>query len=494
MEECNSVKVHGILNSFTGERTGVHDKLESISAHLSSVGQSVLAQADLSGLQHPAGWARTTVPDSQSSSSPSGLLERLLTYKPSTWFAKPAALSPTDCASRGWVNSRLNTLDCVSCRAKLVCLLPASLRGAMLDNAVTHYESMLFTAHKTGCFWRQPKAPQVALPLSVVRGLDTRSTASAASTHGGVILEGVKLEYLRRRDSFAKLDTTIDIRPEALHIIQKDWDLLPHSHSANDFVALDHRCILAACGWQLELLDAPAIPRAFFTPSSPYGVQHLVSKKYSSKPDASLVNAAQSALRCELCQAMFGLWNCIQTGPFFRHPRPAAAHIAVQASSSASAALSRTIAGGHLGTPLVLSRKTGESQAATPHGLTTLGLGKSVAFGQPWSHTKRPKPEPHALGSKVGSELDQQVLHDPVTRRGTASHLHKLVDPFALHRSWCPWVNNVFLMKAGTVARGWQVVLRSCADAPAADADDEEETLHSDLESKVNDALQRFCS
>ncbi|KAF9430195.1 hypothetical protein BGZ76_000934, partial [Entomortierella beljakovae] len=38
--------------------------------------------------------------------------ERLETFKPSTWFDKPNAVNPVECAKRGWINKGNDRLEC----------------------------------------------------------------------------------------------------------------------------------------------------------------------------------------------------------------------------------------------------------------------------------------------------------------------------------------------------------------------------------------------
>ena len=43
------------------------------------------------------------------------LYQRLRTYRSSTWFGKPEAVSPLQCASRGWLNTEADVLTCEVC-------------------------------------------------------------------------------------------------------------------------------------------------------------------------------------------------------------------------------------------------------------------------------------------------------------------------------------------------------------------------------------------
>jgi hypothetical protein len=40
------------------------------------------------------------------------LFRRLATFRSSTWFCKPAAISPVECARRGWTNTAADLLTC----------------------------------------------------------------------------------------------------------------------------------------------------------------------------------------------------------------------------------------------------------------------------------------------------------------------------------------------------------------------------------------------
>ena len=40
------------------------------------------------------------------------LFRRLATFKSSTWFCKPAVISPVECARRGWTNTAADLLSC----------------------------------------------------------------------------------------------------------------------------------------------------------------------------------------------------------------------------------------------------------------------------------------------------------------------------------------------------------------------------------------------
>lgn len=47
------------------------------------------------------------------------LWRRLRSFRPATWFCKPAAAGPVECARRGWVNAGQDLLACEVCRRML---------------------------------------------------------------------------------------------------------------------------------------------------------------------------------------------------------------------------------------------------------------------------------------------------------------------------------------------------------------------------------------
>lgn len=91
-------------------------------------------------------------------------LRRLSTFKPGTWFAKPAAVGAVQCARRGWANVEADVLQCDACNARIVLRVP---HGATQEEAATmgaKVAARLDTAHKEECAWRG----QVC-PISVAR-------------------------------------------------------------------------------------------------------------------------------------------------------------------------------------------------------------------------------------------------------------------------------------------------------------------------------------
>jgi len=47
-------------------------------------------------------------------------IERLESFKSSTWYLKPKLLNSLECALHGWCNISENKLECLNCKARLI--------------------------------------------------------------------------------------------------------------------------------------------------------------------------------------------------------------------------------------------------------------------------------------------------------------------------------------------------------------------------------------
>lgn len=57
------------------------------------------------------------------------LLRRLQTFRPRTWFGKPAPVSPTECARRGWQNTASDEITCEVCLGGCIWNAPAIIQS-----------------------------------------------------------------------------------------------------------------------------------------------------------------------------------------------------------------------------------------------------------------------------------------------------------------------------------------------------------------------------
>lgn len=199
-------------------------------------------------------------------------LERVQSYEPTTWFAKPAWMSPVACARYGWKNIDLDLLQCVSCRSVLVGRLPTSYDPDVYEACRKRLEDQIQKAgHHPCCMW-----PGKPTPLSVfgVDGSDETSDAvvekivsrfSVLSKLGNE-LPVVDLSLL----SVSESDVNILINV----LVQKEPSLFD---SATPQAVLESACVLALCGWETSELSSSSCPQ----------------------------------VHCEICNRCSGMWNFI---------------------------------------------------------------------------------------------------------------------------------------------------------------------------------------
>ncbi|KAJ1284212.1 hypothetical protein BS78_03G187800 [Paspalum vaginatum] len=81
------------------------------------------------------------------------LMRRLGSFKAMTWFAKPKAISPVNCARRGWTNIEPDVITCEACGARLLFSTPSSWTTQQVEKAAAVFSLKLDTGHKLLCPW-----------------------------------------------------------------------------------------------------------------------------------------------------------------------------------------------------------------------------------------------------------------------------------------------------------------------------------------------------
>lgn len=84
--------------------------------------------------------------------------KRVRTFKPMTWFGKPLALSPPECARYGWANVAKDTLFCNCCKVQLG-KTDKGVEGASATVDTITPES-LSSAHDKLCPWFENPCPE----------------------------------------------------------------------------------------------------------------------------------------------------------------------------------------------------------------------------------------------------------------------------------------------------------------------------------------------
>ncbi|KAI3428218.1 hypothetical protein D9Q98_006598 [Chlorella vulgaris] len=299
------------------------------------------------------------------------LFRRLATFRSSTWFCKPVAISPVECARRGWTNTAADLLTCEFCKAKLSCAIPADLLPQQAQQAAERHAAKLGDAHDGACPWRTATSSLSLLqfpPLSadaVRRDFDARcallqrlaclppvasepyqALAAACTKHR---LDLLLLQGPAGAAASAAAASAAATAPEdAVASVSEATAVL----GTPQFEARAR--LLALCGWDLKLMTTAAPSDAIATENGSAGQQQ-------QQDLPALVGPESAALLCSLCNAKAGLWTffpqckpLVLAGP--RRRRASAPAQATRAAVSRSAVswnvaadIGTTIAGGMMG-------------------------------------------------------------------------------------------------------------------------------------------------
>lgn len=80
--------------------------------------------------------------------------KRLVSFQASTFYAKPACLSPLFCARFGWENADKDMLVCTSCNAALAITLNSKLSANTFDKLCHAYRTKIVCSHDNNCPFR----------------------------------------------------------------------------------------------------------------------------------------------------------------------------------------------------------------------------------------------------------------------------------------------------------------------------------------------------
>jgi hypothetical protein len=296
------------------------------------------------------------------------LLRRLQTFRAATWFAKPEAISPVECARRGWANAGPDLLRCESCRGAVSAPLPPALLPDQAAAAAERTAARLEAAHEDGCPWRGAVASLALLQFpELSRGaaaLDFADRAaglaraaclpplapSALEAAAGAGQAGALEALLRRGPGRGAAGAPAD-GPELL------GDLAPalgRGVATCESAAYAARLrLLALCGWGLRVMAAGAGPAG-------EGGGEEAAEGDAAPP--ALVGPESASLACALCGARAGLWGffagcapraaAAAPAPRRRFGAPAGTPaVAGAATRNVASDLTTTIAGGAVGAP-----------------------------------------------------------------------------------------------------------------------------------------------
>ncbi|QDZ23251.1 hypothetical protein HOP50_10g57890 [Chloropicon primus] len=219
------------------------------------------------------------------------LLRRLKTYSTRTWFCKLEKVSAMKCASKGWVNTGIDTIECESCRARAIYPKCASALPKDVASVAEKFVPLLDSLHDKFCPWKGRECDDglmkfpPATPSKLLDQLKSRmetlcTLRQLPSIEAAFLEEGGGLEAEARKKIAEILEGNCKVAMK-----DKVLSNMLYNSKTNKKVEVDsYECsllLLALCGWDRE--------------ASAGGE--------GGSPSRSFV------LQCEMCGSRAGIWN-----------------------------------------------------------------------------------------------------------------------------------------------------------------------------------------
>ncbi|WOK98021.1 hypothetical protein Cni_G06729 [Canna indica] len=278
------------------------------------------------------------------------LMRRLATFKAMTWFGKPKAISPVNCARRGWINVEMDVIACEACGARLLFSTPSSWPFQQVEKAAAVFSLKLDNGHKLLCPWIDNACDEAlalfppTTPQALVEGYRERSVAllklSALPMISPSAIDYMKtksplIEHYLSEASHYPINLSNDIKIVDGSIC-KDMD--GGSETVADDVFYQVLKLICLCGWEPRLLPYVVDcedPSNALRESAPTSKSDVTSSSlhlhpelkdgltiYSSgigKPDSiesanpnianDAYDPASAVLDCKFCGACVALWG-----------------------------------------------------------------------------------------------------------------------------------------------------------------------------------------
>lgn len=197
---------------------------------------------------------------------------RVETFSPFTWFAKPLSLSPLHCAQFGWENSEVDILQCVLCKATLDATISTTWDPDLYSKTCGQLNEALVSGHSKLCPWPDNPCPESFIRLPVYSYSQWLDDYRARWRSIVTLAEDIPLvdeQAMKDMDGLSPghiegLQNLVD--PGSISWTRNEVDLEQASKAS---------CIIALCGWQGSA---------------------------ASDPDVK-------TLSCSLCRRELGVWN-----------------------------------------------------------------------------------------------------------------------------------------------------------------------------------------
>ncbi|GMH41994.1 hypothetical protein BSKO_09913 [Bryopsis sp. KO-2023] len=257
--------------------------------------------------------------------SRSEFLARVQTYRPSTWFAKPAELSPLVCARHGWQNSHRDLLRCDFCGACASFDIPASF--AHVSEIVDAYVKTLKESHAPECAWRTATCPQdfervQCRPRAVVLDeLVARIDALERIWDLPILENSIPTELARYSSLKDKFDQLLEWNLSRMKQNYSGGQTSNAGKIDTSFVSdeawqkrNEKLVTLALLGWNvIELSSKVYLKAAESAPSDSPGSKRKRARRdvyvKTGNPNKGYVLARETIFHCEYCACRAGGWG-----------------------------------------------------------------------------------------------------------------------------------------------------------------------------------------
>ncbi|KAL6766571.1 hypothetical protein ACKKBG_A36570 [Auxenochlorella protothecoides x Auxenochlorella symbiontica] len=377
------------------------------------------------------------------------LFTRLQTFRSATWFAKPAGITPADCARHGWENTGVDTLACEFCGARLVCPIPDGAEAEDVAALASRYSEQLVSKHAASCPWRSAACPVSLLrfpplPQATLAEDLAQRTASLQRLVCLPPIAAGQLEAIagvpRAGDLLARLcGAQGEARPGAPALTAL---LAGGGTAARGSPAFEARArLLALLGWSLRDLDGAARGGG--------------GGAAGAGPPAT---PGSAVLTCALCGASVGMWSSFPSAPpafAARSPPGSAAAGMGRARTGVSPASipGTTIAGGAAGsTPGLPEAPAPDGPFGRPGPPSTPAFGLATLATCAEESAERAARCQGVLGAKRAAAEATQGAADAQAAAGPVQYLSSAalqryaalesaaMEPLDMHRSFCPWL------------------------------------------------------
>ncbi|XP_064606063.1 zinc finger C3HC-type protein 1-like [Liolophura sinensis] len=173
---------------------------------------------------------------------------RVETFTTVNWLAKPADVSPLECARYGWENTGADMMKCVSCKAILCGQLPKWKSPDLYRDCHRKLRTSLVETHKDACPWRNNPSPASFLTICFENREETLQLIQ--ETYDDFVTSNMQLPVL----SFETLDgiglEEITFHDRAMQVYQTMGKQTDFNFSAFS---------LALFGWKRSLLQPQVI-------------------------------------------------------------------------------------------------------------------------------------------------------------------------------------------------------------------------------------------